>query len=278
MIRFMATRRRIGIVALPVAALTSFLALAGAAATGSAASPMKVIATMDLSKLFATRSPWRFTAMQGPDTNDTPSAEGTEPGAIRLCISKDGGRSCRPRLDTLLIVPGGDANDTFSQPHYLGTPTLVHPANGVTLLRIAADSLHAGNGDQLHGTALLRYDRPADAFVPVYEHFVGHNNNQELRYVDAGSLRGAVIVAEPTENAPFGYWITVSRFIGTGYKQALRYRSATRYGDNNPLAVIDAEMPNIFGHLGLWRSGRPLPVPAQGCARPHMVKGALWCR
>lgn len=271
-------RRRIVGVALPVAALTTSLAVTGTAAIGSTAPPIKTVATMDLSKPFATRSPWRFTATQGPDTSDTPSAEGTEPGAIRLCISKDGGRSCSPRLDTLLIAPGRDTRDTFSQPHYMDNPTLVYPAKGVTLLRIAAGSLHSGNGDQLNGTALLRYDRKIDAFVTVYGHFVGHNNNQEIRYIEAGPLRGAVIVAEPTQDAPFGYWITVSRFAGNGYGQALHYRSATRYGDNNPLAVVDAEMPNIFGRLGLWRSGQPLPVPTKGCARPHMVKGALWCR
>nr|WP_206364865.1 hypothetical protein [Sphingomonas populi] len=277
MIRPQVVRRRIGAGAVLAAALTLVQAATGVAPVVAAAPPIKAIATMDLSKPFATRSPWRFTATQGPDTNDTPSAEGTEPGAIRLCISKDGGRSCHPSLNTLLIAPGGNANDTFSQPHYLGMPTLLHPATGVTLLRIEADSLHAGNGDQLHGTALLRYDRAADAFVTVYERFVGHNNNQEIRYIDAGPLRGAVITAEPTQDAPFGYWITISRFAGTSYKQALRYRSATRYGDNNPLAVIDAEMPNIFSRLGLWHSGQPLPRPAQGCARPHMVKGALWC-
>jgi len=244
---------------------------------GSAAAPAKTIASLDLSKPFATRSPWRFVATQGADTTDTPSADGSEPCAIRLCITRDAGHSCHPLLDTLLVAPGGSTNDSFTQPHYLDRPALVHPADATTLLRIDVGSLHAGNGDQLRGMALLSYNRAADEFSMAYRYFVGHNNNQEIRYLDAGPLRGAVIVAEPTQDAPFGYWITVDRLAGNVYHQALRYRSATRYGDNNPLAVIDAEMPNIQQRLGLWHSGQPMPLPAGGCPRPHMVKGALWC-
>jgi hypothetical protein len=74
-----------------------------------------------------------------------------------------------------------------------------------------------------------------------------------------------VIAAEPTDDAPYAYWIAVSRLGAGGYAQALRYRSATRYGDGNPLSVIDSEMPNILQRLGLWRSGSPPPLPAEPC-------------
>jgi hypothetical protein len=71
--------------------------------------------------------------------------------------------------------------------------------------------------------------------------------------------------------------VVVSRLDGSAYRQILRFRSATHYGDGNPLAVIDAEMPNIEKRLGLWHAGQPLPLPAKGCAKPHLVKSVLWC-
>jgi len=60
----------------------------------------------------------------------------------------------------------------------------------------------------------------------------------------------------------------------------LRFVSATRYGDGNPLAVIDAEMPNIQQRLGLWKPGQPLPTPTardKPCTRPTLKRSALWC-
>jgi hypothetical protein len=57
----------------------------------------------------------------------------------------------------------------------------------------------------------------------------------------------------------------------------LRYRSATHYGDNNSLAVIDSEMPNIERHLGYWKSGMALPLPSGACPRPRLIRMELWC-
>lgn len=92
-----------------------------------------------------------------------------------------------------------------------------------------------------------------------------------------GPLKGAVIAAEPTSNAPYGYWITVHRLTADyNYAQTLRYRSGVRYGDGNALKVIDSEMPEIERRLGLWRPGEPMPTPP-GCAKPHLVQKALWC-
>jgi hypothetical protein len=64
---------------------------------------------------------------------------------------------------------------------------------------------------------------------------------------------------------------------GGGFKEVLRYRSATQYGDGNPLAVIDSEMPNMAQRLGLWKPGAPMPLPARACPKPHLVRMALWC-
>jgi hypothetical protein len=43
---------------------------------------------------------------------------------------------------------------------------------------------------------------------------------------------------------------TIPPFFSRYSHLALRYRSVTRYGDGNPVPVIDAEMPNILRHLG----------------------------
>jgi hypothetical protein len=125
---------------------------------------------------------------------------------------------------------------------------------------------------------LVSYRRADDRFVPVYQYETAHNNNEEVRFIETGPVRGAVISVEPTQNAPFGYWVKVSKFSGSDrYRQVLRYRSATRYGDNNPMPVIDSEMPNIQRRLGVWRPGMSLPLPAKGCPKPHLIKAELWC-
>jgi hypothetical protein len=238
---------------------------------GAPVASADVVSSLDLSKPFATRTQWRFTATQGAEVEAI--AEGKEPGAITLCISKDEARSCHPDLQQAPRFPG----DLFAEPHYLENAEIVHPRDGEALLLLQTSSIRSGDGDQLVLTRLLGYDRARDQFVPVYEQGTGRNNNQEIRYIKAGPLKGAVISVEPTDDAPFAYWIAVSRFGVSGYAQALRYRSATRYGDGNPLSVIDSEMPNIQRRLGLWRAGSPLPLPAGPCPKPHLVRTALWC-
>ena len=110
----------------------------------------------------------------------------------------------------------------------------------------------------------------------------GHNNNEEIRFVTDGPLRGAIITAEPQGHRPYGFWVTVNQLNEAGaYHEVLRYRSATLYNDGNPLAVIDSEMPNIEHRLGLWRPGDPLPTPNQSsgkpCLKPQLRHGELWC-
>ena len=252
------------------------LLLAALLLTGGAAAPTKgVISSIDLSGPFDTRSAWRFIATQGPETAD-PIVDGTAPGAISLCITEDKGRSCRPDLQRALRLPEGD--DLFSEPHFLNLARIVHPAAGRALLLVQIASLLSADGDQRVATQALAYDRTRDAFLPVYAYRTGRNNNQEVRYIASGLLKGAIISAEPTDRAPYGYWISVNRLApGAAYRQVLKYRSATRYADGNSLAVIDSEMPAIAQRLGLWRPGQPLPLPAGPCPRPHLSGGALWC-
>lgn len=268
----MAGRRRIGLLLLGTALLA-----ARALAAEPAPSPAKIVASIDLSKPFATRSPWRFTVSQEPDMRDETWPTYIFPGELHPCISKDRRHSCSPDLSKPLRMGEPDGYD---EAHFLQVARIVRPAGegGRALLLLRVAGLYGGDGSQRIGTQLLAYDRARDRFVTAFAHVTGRNNNQEVRYIAAGPLRGAVIVAEPTYDAPFGYWITVHRLDpGFRYRRALRYRSATTYGDGNPLAVIDSEMPNIQRRLGLWRPGRPLPLPARGCAHPRLVHTELWC-
>ncbi|HEX4737868.1 MAG TPA: hypothetical protein VH331_09930 [Allosphingosinicella sp.] len=258
---------------------TSALILIALWASGGAhAAAAGVISSIDLSKPFDTRSTWRFTASQSPEIDDPLWAQGGKvPGSVHLCISNDEGKSCRPDLRGIIGTP--DANNLFWEPHYFNGARIVRPHGGRALLLVQAASLNSGDGDQAVATEVLAYDRRRDRFVPVYRETTGRNNNEEVRYMAGGPLEGAVISAEPTERAPFGFWVTVHRLTPAYiYRQVLRYRSATHYGDGNPLAVIDSEMPNIARRLGLWRPGSPPPLPKERCPRPHLIRMELWCK
>ncbi|WEK00471.1 MAG: hypothetical protein P0Y59_01905 [Candidatus Sphingomonas phytovorans] len=262
--------------ALPTFAVA--ITLAASAAAADTPTPDKVIASINLAKSFATRTPWRFVATQGRDVNiEISDPRDMLPGEIKLCLTKDDGKTCRPDFRHALSI-NGEVN-LYSDPHYLNKMEVVYPWEGgrpFVLLQIA--SLPSGDGDSLNVTRVLKYDRASDRFIDAYRHLTGHNNNQEIRYMASGPLRGAIISAEPTGNAPFGYWITVNRAGSAAtYRPVLRYRSATRYEDGNPLRVIDSEMPAIQQRLGLWRPGRPLPLPPGACAKPQLRKMELWC-
>lgn len=242
----------------------------------AAPAPDKVIARIDLSKPFHLPPGASFTATQGDPIQD--SIGDQQPGAIRLCITASGAGSCAD-LNRSFPESRYPSLETDLRYHYLETADIVFPrgSSAPPLLHIQEATLHAPNNSQAHLALMLAYRRSNHQFEPVFEQEVGGNHNQEIRYITSGPLRGDIISAEPTENAPYGYWVTVNELTpGYHYRQVLRYRSATHYGDGNPLAVIDSEMPNILRGLGLWRPGQPLPVKS-GCAKPHLVKSELWC-
>ena len=259
------------------------LALVGVSISSVRAAPRKLtmIASIDLSRAFNTRSPWRFTAKQGSPVLDPvgiPTGD-TVPGDILVCISKDDTLHCDASLQAKLRLP--EPNDVFSSPHYLEAAQIVHPRgdSGRALFLVRMASIMSGDGDQLVRTQVLAWRRTSDSFVRVYDFTTGHNNNQEVRYIQSGQLKGDIISVEPAENAPYGFWVTVNALLPDyTYRQVLHYRSATTYGDGNPLAVIDSEMPNIEQRLGLWRPGSPLRLPASPCPRPHLTRMELWCR
>ena len=252
------------------------MSLALIALPAIAAPPPTVLSSIDLAKPFHTRSPWRFTATQGPAVPDSFGQLGdTDPGLVTLCLSRDGVRNCEP---TLLGTLGHSAANAFDGPHYLRKIEIDRP-DSRPLLLIQSANLPSGDGDYGIETIAFRYDPGRDRFIVAYRHVAEHNRNGDVRYIANGPLHGDFISAEATDDAPFGYWVTINRLaMDDTYHQVLRYRSATHYGDNNPLAVIDSEMPNIEQHLHLWAPGQPLPLPAGKCPAPHLVRGALWCQ
>ncbi len=241
--------------------------------------PATQVTSIDLSAAFKTRPAWRFVASQGPATPDPfDSANEKLPGVIALCLQKDVSAPCDPAVRSALqtTLP----NEPFDAPRYLNVARIVRPRgnSGPALLLLQIAGPHSGDGDQAVLTQMLAYDRARDGFHRVYDRMTGHNNNQEIRYVDGGPLAGDIISAEPTENAPFGFWVTVNALTPAyTYKAVLHYRSATTYEDGNPLPVIDSEMAGIRQRLGLWQPGTHLPLPESSCKKPHLVRMEIWC-
>ncbi|MGH8216356.1 MAG: hypothetical protein ACREPZ_11785 [Rhodanobacteraceae bacterium] len=156
------------------------------------------------------------------------------------------------------------------------------PGRARPLLMLKTCSAHGLNGSCDIRTALFAYAREKDSFRQVFVNDSGgSNNNQAARFVEHGPLQGDVIADYPTDHAPYAYWIEVYAPGRSGqYARILRYRGHTGYGDGNPLAVADSEMPEILDKLGLWKPSDSLPVPArtpQACGLLVLRRGEEWC-
>lgn len=269
----MANLKRIGGAILLIAFATAPLA--------AAPTPTKVIKRIDLSKPFHLLPGASFVATQGrPVVDPIPIFKGeTAPAAIHMClrVSRTGG--CNPALDNMLDRES--SKDWFSDIHYLEVARLEFPDGraGPPLLHLQGSSLHSGDGDQRRAIEMLANRPGKGGFESIYHEQIGNNHNEEVRYIPTGPLRGSVIAALSPYGPPFSYVIKVSHLTSDyRYKLVLHYRSATLYGDGNPLAVIDSEMPNILRKLGLWHRGDPIPLPPSPCPNPHLVKSELWCK
>jgi hypothetical protein len=245
----------------------------------------KVIAHLDLTQPFQTKARWNFVAAKQPDEES--SAEdglGERKGAISLCFVKNDEPDCseemflaKYREEKISVVSGsGPFYELFASDVVFSGPGRTLP-----LLRIKSCTIGGAIGNCGVSTFLFAYDRKAERFRAVFFNMMGRNNNQEARFVENGPLRGSVIVAYPTNDAPFGYFVEVyQRVSDSEYSRVLRYRGNTGYGDGNPLAVIDSEMPETLRRLGLWKTGDELPIPPSlpgGCTRLVMRKGVEWC-
>ncbi|HKZ11509.1 MAG TPA: hypothetical protein VJL61_12500 [Rhodanobacteraceae bacterium] len=173
----------------------------------------------------------------------------------------------------------------FDMTNGLVTAAVVFAGPGQTrpLLMLQTLSAHGLNGNANIATKLFDYDRKTDRFRKMFVNVIGGtNNNAAARFIGHGPLQGDVIVDYPTDDAPYAYWIEV--YVpgkSNRYVRILRYRSVTRYGDGNPLAVADSEMPEIMERMGLWKPGDALPTlphAPKGCGSLVMRHGEAWCK
>lgn len=275
--------KRVTLVMMLALGLTGTVPVAQSIAGSRLLHPGSQATELELSQSFHTRSTWRLVVTEGPPVKDY--GDNDAPGALTLCLYRGHAGRCISDPVTLPLLKTTPDNPYAWEPHYLITAKVVYPRGpkAAPFLLIVTGSLNSGDGDQDVCTQLIAYDVDRDAFRRVYGKSTGHNNNQEIRFVTDAPLRGSVISAEPEDRSPYGYWITVDRLTpAETYRQALRYRSATRYADGNPLAVIDSEMPNIELRLGLWKPGDPIPAPKRGgdgkpCLKPVLRHTELWC-
>jgi hypothetical protein len=229
-----------------------------------------VVANLDLTRPFETRTQWTFVAaiLAGShiDGADTQPVKG---GALAQCFVSGLTPHCT-------YAPKNDVDD-FSTPIELYSAGVVFRGTNSTrpLLLVSTGSAHGGDGRHSIFTELFTYDIRLNQFHSVFSNATGSNNNQKTKFIEEGALRGDMIVAEP---AGCCYSIKVYRLGASGhYASILEYRSHTVYGDRNPLSVPDSEMPEILRRLGLWHQGDALPIPHEGCT-PVMRRGEEWCQ
>jgi hypothetical protein len=236
----------------------------------------KVISHIDLSRPFGTETQWTYVAVQ----ETQPSTEIEEEGPLHVCLVK----AQTPDCTFNFYQQGRVEQPPFNTPYHLLSGRVVYAGRDQSspYLFLQICTAQSFNGNCGVATVLYRYERAADRFVRVFENLTGRNNNEATRFVERGLLQGDVIVDYPTENAPFTYWIEVYRPDDSGhYARILRYRGRTGYGDGNPLAVADSEMPAILSKLALWKLGEALPVPPhmpKGCSRLYMQRDEEWCK
>lgn len=240
-----------------------------------------IVHHLDLTHAFGTRVQWTFVVAKLPLTRPNAFGETVDRGPLAVCFV----RKLTPQC-------------TYSAPHrapfwaWISTVVHLYSAKVVfagadrthPLLLVKSGSPSGVDGGHAIYTQLYTYDRCKNKFKSVFSNSVGSNNNQETRFVRHGPLRGDIIVARPTSSAPYAYRISVYAWNRKApySHRVLRYRSNTRYGDGNPLAVIDSEMPNILRDLGEWRPSDPLPIPRHLPSRctHHLFlrRGEEWCR
>lgn len=239
----------------------------------------KVIQNLDLTEPFQTVSRWSLVVAKQPDNeSNVGDGLGNPMGAIYFCFVKKEEPDCKHEIFRVTEESG---RDPFYQV-FASDVVFAGPEKTLPLLRTKTGGTVGANGNCAVTTSLLTYDQSADRFRVVFSNVQGRNNNQETRFIESGPLLGHVIVAYPTDNAPFTYFVEVYRQgPGGQYAQILKYRGTTGYADGNLLAVIDSQMPETLRRLGLWKEGDPLPLPPRmprACVGLVMRKGVAWCQ
>lgn len=238
----------------------------------------QIIEYLDFTKSFATTAPWALVVARDakPPPGDLAMMGNGSP--IVICFVK----TLTPRCGE---ARGHAAENGFDMTNGLidGVVVFAGPGRTRPLLMLQTSYAHGLNGNANIGTKLFEYDRKTDGFRQVFVNITGgSNNNAAARFVEHGPLQGDVIVNYPTDDAPYAYWVEAyAPGKSDHYARILRYRSITRYGDGNPLAVADSEMPEIMERMGLWKPGDALPIPPhapKGCGPLVMRRGEAWCK
>lgn len=245
----------------------------------------KVIKHLNLTQTFQTKSPWTLVVAKQPDEQSSvEDGAGNRTGAVSLCFVENDKPDCSEEM--FLAKYRDEKGNLVSGPPtfyelFASDVVFSGPGRTLPLLRIQSCPIRSANGDCEVSAFLFAYDRKTDRFRVVFFNEVGRNNNQEIRFVEKGPLFGSVVVAYAGYDPPFTYFMEVyKRVAGGEYSRVLKYRGNTRYGDGNPLAVIDSEMPETFRRLNLWKAGDALPLPPampKGCTRLVLRKGVEWC-
>lgn len=237
----------------------------------------QIVDYLDLTKSFVTTTPWALVVARDARPPPADLAMMGNGSPIVICFVKTLTPSCSEAR--------GHAGARFDMTNGLVTVAVVFAGPGQTrpLLMLQTLSAHGLNGNANIATKLFDYDRKTDRFRKMLVNVVGGtNNNAAARFIGHGPLQGDVIVDYPTDDAPYAYWIEV--YVpgkSDRYVRFLRYRSVTRYGDGNPLAVADSEMPEIMERMGLWKPGDALPIPPhapKGCGSLVTRHGEAWCK
>jgi hypothetical protein len=193
----------------------------------------KVFTHLDLTQPFQTKSPWTLVAAKQPDEESSATDGLGEPeGAISLCFVENNDPDCSEEMflakfreEKVSFVSGtGPFYELFAS-----DVVFAGPGRTLPLLRIKSCTTRGANGNCGVSTFLFAYDRKAERFRVVFFNMTGRNNNGETRFVENGPLRGSIMVAPPTGDAPFTYFVEVYKRTSDGeYSRALRYRVAYR--------------------------------------------------
>lgn len=243
----------------------------------------KVIAHVPLAEPFEAVSRWELVVTKETDLAEEDQEEpAPDPNPITICFVHNQNPECAERT----LFPIADAytdvkGRLFHQ--FRGARVVYAAAHRMApLLMITACSQSGANGNCGIYTLLFRYDRSGDRFHLTFHDAVPRNNNGATRFMEEGPLQGDVVSATPTGNAPYAYFVSVFCPDPTGgYTRILRYRSKTHYNDGNKLSVVDSDMPELLGRLGIWKASDPLPTPSvlpRDCTKLVLRNGEEWCQ
>jgi hypothetical protein len=233
---------------------------------------------LSLTEPFKASSRWELVATKETNLQD----ELIDPNPVTICFVRSDVPDCSEKR--LFPISDGIADNQGRLFHDFLEARVVYASadRSAPLLLLKACSMAGFNGNCGIYTFLFAYDHSRDHFYLAFNDIVPRNLNGTTRFVEAGPLRGDVVSATPTSNAPYGYFVSVYRSDESGhYVQILRYRSKTHYNDGNRLSVVDSDMPEILFRLGLWKPGDPLPIPfvkPDNCTKLSLIKGEEWCQ